>query len=369
LPWREATRAYLILNHVLLAGTVLLTLYTVRPALPMRWSIAGAALITAGFSQIYGSFALGQVDASIAFLLALALWAYSRGNQPLAGAAIAIGAAIKLIPVVLLLYFLWKREYRVVVWGLATGAALFLLSLPVAGLDTYWTYATVTVPGLLKGSTHYANISIGGAFSRAFIEEDFSPITQIFSLYELPSSIPVRLLSTITTAVLVGLIAAVIGRRPLRAMPGDATGPPQAYVLEYYLVVAAGLLISSVTWEFYVVWLLPLFVACFLAPEKVLPPWRVHRLALLAALGAAYLALNYPGDLYLFDVNSVFYHPEWVPGVWAEDRLWLYHGRLEVVPLLRLSALSFLCVVLMAGIFEVRKVLGSHSGTASRPAE
>ena len=34
LPWRQATRAWLVLNHVFLAAAVYLTLVTVRPTLP-----------------------------------------------------------------------------------------------------------------------------------------------------------------------------------------------------------------------------------------------------------------------------------------------------------------------------------------------
>jgi len=44
LPWREATRLYLLMNNALLAGAVALTLYTVRPTISARWAVAGAAL-------------------------------------------------------------------------------------------------------------------------------------------------------------------------------------------------------------------------------------------------------------------------------------------------------------------------------------
>ncbi|HEY7270172.1 MAG TPA: glycosyltransferase family 87 protein, partial [Dehalococcoidia bacterium] len=155
LSWRWATRAYLVLNDLMLPAALLLTLYTVRPSVPWPWAIAGAAVLLAGFAQVYASFALGQVDASMTLLLAIGLWGYSRGRAAVTGTAIAAGVAIKLIPVLLLLYFLWKREYRVVLWGIGAGAALFLLSFAVAGPDTYRTYFSDTLPALMKGSTHY----------------------------------------------------------------------------------------------------------------------------------------------------------------------------------------------------------------------
>jgi hypothetical protein len=66
------------------------------------------------------------------------------------------------------------------------------------------------------------------------------------------------------------------------------------------------------------------------------------RWLLLAGLVLAYVALNYPGDLYLFGPNDFFYHPEWVPGQWVEDRVWLYHGHFDAVLYVRLPALMFL---------------------------
>lgn len=352
LSWREATRAYLVLNHLLLAAAVALTLYTVRPTVPLRWAIAGAAVVVAGFSQIYGSFALGQVDATQAFLLAVGLWGYSRDKPAVTGAAIAAGVAIKLIPGVLLVYFLWKREYRFVAWVVGAGAALFLLTLPAVGLDTYRTYFTEIVPALAKGSTNYANISIGGAYNRLVIDE-LGVYGPIWALEEVPFNLAGRLLTAATVSAVALLALAVVGRHPLRSLSGDE-GPEQPYVLEYYLFVAAGFLFSSVTWEFYAVWLLPLFLAVFLAPGRVLPADPTLRRVLLSAFILAYLGLNYPGDLYLFDVNSFFYHPEWVPGVWAEDRLQLYHSHLTVVPIVRLASLSFLVTVLLVIAYDWR---------------
>jgi hypothetical protein len=173
---------------------------------------------------------------------------------------------------------------------------------------------------------------------------------------------------------LLGLTAAVAGRqrRPLeQSAPGA-----QTYVLEYYLVVAVSLLASSVTWEFYVVWLLPLFLAVFLAPEKVLPGPRSLRAGAAAVLVACYIALNYPGDHYLFDVNSVFYHPEWVPGIVVEDVVDLYPlppwvgGHLSLVPPIRLAALSLLAAVLAALVVLSRRQAGpAFDGDGGTPLE
>ncbi len=360
LPWREATRLYLIFNSALLGAAVVLTLVTVRPTIPLRWAVAGAMVIVAFYSQIYGSFALGQVDATITFLLVLGLWGYARDKPAVTGWAIALGAAIKLVPVLLLLYFLWKREYRIVGWALGAGALLFVLSLAAVGTDTYWTYFSETVPGLLKGSTHYANVSIGGVYNRLFVKE-LGPFGPLLSLDEVPLKGAGRALNALTLAAVLGLVAMVIGRKPLRST-GRGAVPEQGYVLEYYLVVALSLLMSSVTWEFYVVWLLPLFLVVFLAPSRVLPVSGVQRALFLVAMAAVYIGLNYPGDHYLFDVNQVFYHPDWVPGIFVEDIVNLYPppvsatgGHVSIVPLLRLTTLSILALALLMAVLEMRE--------------
>ena len=112
---------------------------------------------------------------------------------------------------------------------------------------------------------------------------------------------------------------------------------------QYYFVVAVGLLVSSVTWEFYVIWLLPAFLAVFLAPRARRPlPSGWMRRWLLAAFAVAFVALNYPGDMYLFSPNPVFYHPDWVPGTIASKLLPLYDRRPDLVLWLRLPGLLLL---------------------------
>ncbi len=336
LDWREASRLYLVVNNVFLMAAIGLTLYTVRPSVPWRWAFAGAAVVLMGVSQVYASLALGQVDATLTLLLAIGYWAYRTERPAVAGSAIALGAAIKIIPGLLLIYFLWKREYRVVLWGAGVGLGLLVVSLPAVGFDTYRTYLTDVVPALAKGSTHYSNASLPGAVTR--IVGEGLPPQPYMSLAEVGGSATPRLLSLVGQVGLLAAAAAVVGL-PRSKGAGPRPRPEHAALLEYYLVVAVGLLISSVTWEFYTVWLLPLFLAAFVAPDRVLPGDARTRWLAVGVLAAVFVGLNYPGDLYLFDVNSLFYHPSWVPGVWVEDRLRLYHDHIRVIPWMRVGTL------------------------------
>jgi hypothetical protein len=342
LPWRWATRAWLLVNHVFLVAAVYLTLTTVRPRLRLRWVLAGTAVIMALFSQLYGSFALGQVDAMQVFLLSLGLWGYVKRRDAVCGASIACAAAIKLIPGFLLLYFLWRRDYKVTAWGAGVGLALLLLSLAYAGPDTYKTYLTETVPALSKGSTHYSNAGFGAVIARAHTPSFYRGLPEMIYLDEVSSSTFARLASFAVIFAGLAAIALVTRRRTTSQAP---LRDFSSVLPQYYFVVAVGLLISSVTWEFYVVWLLPAFLAVFLAPDRLLPGGAARRWLVLAFV-IAFLAINYPGDAYLFTPNGVFYHPDLVPGALASKIVPLYDRRPDLVLWLRLPGLLLLAASL-----------------------
>ncbi len=336
LAWRDATHVALVVNHVFLLAAIVIGQITVRPTLPMRWVIAGVAVMLAFYNQIDTSFALGQWDATLCLLLSIGFWGYARGKAPVAGAAIALGAAIKLIPVLLLIYFLWRREYRIVLWGGAIGLLLLVGSAAYVGTDVYHTYLTETLPALLKGSTQYANASIGTLIARSHSPDVLGNLPEIESLTEVPDSTTARLAGLAVDGTALLLVGLVLGWR----RSGEPRKPAEALVFEYYLIVAVGLMISSVTWEFYVIWLLPAYAIAFLSAGRALPgpPWSW--LALIAFV-VAFIAMNYPGDWYLFDKNDFFYHPEWVPGTIVEKHVLLYHTHLDAVVFLRLGALAF----------------------------
>jgi hypothetical protein len=356
LPFRSAAHVYLVYNHLALLAAIALSLYTIRPKLAQPWVIAGASVIVAFYSQFYMSFSLGQVDCTLMLLYAIGFWAFCRNKPAIAGSAIAVAAAIKLVPAFILLYFLWKRQYKAFAWGAGVGLSLLLVSLAYVGPSTYKTYVKQTLPALSHGSTHYSNASIGAAIARSQTPDVIHGLPYVYYLDEVPSGRAATIASTVFTLGGLVLLAIIIPRRlPSRRKPGegetpsaDAERPPERLIFEYYLVVAVTLIVSSVTWEFYVIWLLPVFLAVFLAPERVLPdgPWRWLFVAVFALI---YVGFNYPGDLYIFDRNSFFYHPEWVPGEWVEDHIaHLYHRHSDAILLIRLPMLFLMAGTLSA---------------------
>jgi hypothetical protein len=185
----------------------------------------------------------------------------------------------------------------------------------------------------------------------------------IISLSEVPSDTAARALSLVLSLALLFLLSRVLSR-------GALAGFGQL-LCEYYLAISVALLISSVTWEFYSVWLLPAFLAVLLAPERVLPAVR-WRWAVSALLAVAFIGLNLPGDCassvdcYLFGPNGHFYHPGWVPGVWLERQIGVYADHLGYVMHLRLASLAVVALVL-AGLVLAWRPMGAAAVGGEQP--
>lgn len=96
---------------------------------------------------------IGQANVATLFFVMLALWAAGRDHAPLTGAALAVATLLKVFPIALLVWFIWRREWRVVRWFVAilllliAGNALFLAA---TGRDPAqdWHYLRHILPDL-----------------------------------------------------------------------------------------------------------------------------------------------------------------------------------------------------------------------------
>lgn len=155
------TRPYRYPPHV----AVLLTLF--RPLGPhgamVVWVIANAAAMVAGawllgralggwwltvslaglalFVPPLATLLAGQINGLLFFSLAWALWGLVHRRDGALGVGLALGAALKVIPLALVLYLFWRRQWRA---GLIAVGALLILTLacvPVVGWQGLVDYA------------------------------------------------------------------------------------------------------------------------------------------------------------------------------------------------------------------------------------
>jgi alpha-1,2-mannosyltransferase len=258
-PWLLAVLVWTV------AGLALLTLVCVIGARDMRWS-AERTLVT-GLGLAAGSVLLEPVRTTLEFgqinLLIMGLVAADcllpKTKWP-RGLLIGFAAAIKLTPLVFLLFFLPRKQFKPVFTAIASFVGFGLAGFALAPTDTkqYW-FVSLLDPGRVGGLAYSGNQSLRGMVHR-------------LGMAEFPTSATWAVLSL--GAVVLAWVAVV------RA--GDDR-------LSALLAVAVcGLLISPVSWTHHWVWV---------APGLLL---LVHRSRLWAAL----LALLFTVPPVLFLPNS-----------------------------------------------------------------
>jgi hypothetical protein len=144
----HAKRAWTLCNLAMMAGIIVILVSIT--GLPWRW------LTIASFFSIplYRNLEFGQLYVLLLLLLALAFFAYFRGASATAGALIAIGAALKIFPALLILFFIRKRDARAICGFVATfliSAGICVLIFPHRMLSTY---VTEVLPFALRGEAN-----------------------------------------------------------------------------------------------------------------------------------------------------------------------------------------------------------------------
>jgi len=82
----------------------------------------------------------GQVNGLLFLCLALALWSLTRQREGWLGVGLALGTALKVIPLALVLYLFWRRRWRAGLIAAGVLLALTLACLPVVGWESLADY-------------------------------------------------------------------------------------------------------------------------------------------------------------------------------------------------------------------------------------
>jgi hypothetical protein len=130
LPYPAALYLWLAL---VLASTVLLA-FVLRPL--VGWPLALAGVLF--FLPTWESLWLGQVNALIAVLVGLMLRLSEREQDWPVGVALALGALLKVTPLLAGLVLLAQRRWRSIGAALLTTLGVVILSLPLVPLDTWY---------------------------------------------------------------------------------------------------------------------------------------------------------------------------------------------------------------------------------------
>jgi hypothetical protein len=168
LDYADAMLAWNLLTFPLLLAAIALVVRELdMPFRPLSL-IPAVALIVGAYPVVF-QVDQGQINALLVFLLTAAWAADRRDRQALAGVLVGAAAALKLVPLFLLVYFVAARRWRAAVALVATFAALTGVALAVLGIDQVRAYLTEVLPAVhRRWHTGWRNSSIEGFWMRLF---------------------------------------------------------------------------------------------------------------------------------------------------------------------------------------------------------
>jgi alpha-1,2-mannosyltransferase len=288
---------YLKVAMVFWALTALFRQVTPPGFLMPPWACALATVLS--LRPIMGDLSHGNVNIFIMVTVLAGLIAFVRGYDMLAGLCIALAVACKVTPALFLVYFGWKRAWRVLAGaGLGLGVFFFLVPALFLGWDANLQALQSWYAGMVKPfvtgtfvTSEHNNQSLPGWIYRLFthspafstyVDNVYTP-TEYWNIFTLTTDQAKRL----QQACMAGF--AVLGIRLCRG----ASQPLAArYVLwaEFSLVAIGMLLFSERTWKHHcVMLLLPNAVLCCALAQGQLS--RARQRGLIALLGASQLAM------------------------------------------------------------------------------
>jgi hypothetical protein len=253
LPCGVAATLWLLVNAALWIGSALLLADVLARRWPGRRLLATTLMVFASFASMpayYGLF-IGQIHLLLLFGTALTLWLAERDRLWLAGGVLGLITALKLLPVVLIGYYLLRGRYRVVVASVIVGVAALAVMLLYSGLAT-----------LVANLTALLSISVGSL--RWYANES------------LRATVPV-VGDVLAGLAVVATLAALVRRR------GDE-------LLGAAWALCVMLLISPLVWGHYIIWVTIPLCACLTA---IGPLGRANRL-LWTALVVIFLVTSLP---------------------------------------------------------------------------
>lgn len=231
--WLEAEFIWFGVNVALLVWTVYaLSRYLSAPSARWMW------IAPIFFFPIGQALFIGQVTIIMTALLAAAWIAIQRQRPGAAGALIALSAWIKIYPALLVVYFLYKGDWRVLRGVIVAGVALALGQIIVSGPEQFIAFFDVlfdlTAQGQPAGT--FENNSIFAFASRLFQKNYWVE--------------PLFISPALFQASRLGLTALVFGTAGLaiwRSQTG-ARNLAWRFDIEYGLVIMTILLFGSTMW-------------------------------------------------------------------------------------------------------------------------
>lgn len=220
------------------------------------FAVALAVFLSFKYGPLAQSMWLGQSSPLIFVLVLLAQWLIRRRQPELAGGVMGLAAWIKVFPGLLILYFLLRRQWRIVAGAVTAGILLLVMMISVIG-----------VSGVLS-TTHM--LSNGSNQSLGYQNEALARVPMWIALWLGHRMSTGLLLAGYALCALVALafFGGVIYQQRRRSVirgdlaSEDAHAGSTESLLGYNWALVTMVLMSPITWEHHDAWILPAIIIC-----------------------------------------------------------------------------------------------------------
>jgi len=159
LPYRVAALLWFLVNQCLLFGSLGCVLKT----LGKNVSFEGKAflyILTFSFYPALFTIMLGQINFFVLFFLSLSFLFLFQKKELLVGIALGFACATKVIPGLLILFFLWKKRWKVALAASGVFIFAYLISIWLLGLNFHLVQLMMTREDVGEGYMDFANHAV-----------------------------------------------------------------------------------------------------------------------------------------------------------------------------------------------------------------
>lgn len=243
LPLEISSKIWLLVS----AGALLLSLLLLFKLLAVRINSLTASIIVAlsflSFPTRF-TFGMGQINTIILLILVLGIHFYIQKNKRLSGILFGLNISLKLFSPLFLLYFLIKKDWKVITIFLGAILLAALIPLLVIPHNVLFTFYSNTLPSLLSSTkADYYNQSLNGFLLRQIAENNTENALKFI----------------ITGILVVTSFWTLIRKHSQKALP---------LLLDFGLLTTLSLLINPFSWQHHFVLLVVAFVPTFVYLKK-----------------------------------------------------------------------------------------------------
>ena len=220
------------------------------------------------FSPTRLTLTLGQINLVVLLLLVLAYYLYRQGRGVMTGISLALAFIFKFTPAFLLLFFILKKQWKVVTAFICTLVLLHLLAIAAFGWPLTQYYYTQVLPQLLSQTSFYT-------LQRTHMNQSFTALLGRLGIFDAWHLV-------IKSTILLPLIF-LLSKRILKSK--------ELFTDYCLLITAMTIFLPTFAWQHHYVFLIP---AIFILALHSLPLVAIFYLLLTFTIGPAFPAYPNP---------------------------------------------------------------------------